>query len=83
MACATNDERTAKRVSDAWGTATELRDSTNWAGHRLAPWLGPLTVSRQERARPLLTPGEVMQLSPADERLVSGVHPIRAGKARR
>ena len=30
---ATNDERTAKRVSDALGTATELRDSTNYAGH--------------------------------------------------
>lgn len=40
-------------------------------------------VSRQETARPLLTPGEVMQLSPADELLlVSGVHPIRARKAR-
>src|SRR5260370_9193145 len=40
-------------------------------------------VSRQETARPLLTPGEVMQLPPADELLlVSGVHPIRARKAR-
>jgi type IV secretion system protein VirD4 len=35
---ATNDERTAKRVSDALGTATELRDATNSARHRLAPW---------------------------------------------
>ncbi|MGN5152491.1 conjugal transfer protein TraG [Aeromonas enteropelogenes] len=52
---ATNDERTAKRVSDALGTATEMRDSTNYAGHRLAPWLGHLMVSRQETARPLLT----------------------------
>jgi type IV secretion system protein VirD4 len=83
VAFATNDERTAKRVSDALGTATELRDSTNYAGHRLAPWLGHLMVSRQETARPLLTPGEVMQLPPADELLlVSGVHPIRARKAR-
>lgn len=80
---ATNDERTAKRVSDALGTATETRDSRNYAGHRLAPWLGHLMVSRQETARPLLTPGEVMQLSPADELvLVSGLHPIRAKKAR-
>jgi len=80
---ATNDERTARRVSDALGTATELRDSKNYAGHRLSPWLGHLMVSRQETARPLLTPGEVMQLSPADELvLVSGVHPIRAKKAR-
>src|SRR5271163_1758919 len=59
---ATNDERTAKRVSDALGTATEMRAMKNYAGHRLSPWLGHLMVSRQETARPLLTPGEVMQL---------------------
>jgi type IV secretion system protein VirD4 len=40
-------------------------------------------VSRQETARPLLTPGEVMQLPPTDEIvLVSGCPPIRARKAR-
>ncbi len=83
VAFATNDERTAKRVSDALGTATEMRDSTNYAGHRLSPWLGHLMVSRQETARPLLTPGEVMQLPPIDELLlVSGLYPIRAKKAR-
>ncbi|MGX1101439.1 conjugal transfer protein TraG [Amorphus sp. MBR-141] len=80
---ATNDERTAKRVSDALGTATELRDSTNYAGHRLAPWLGHLMVSRQETARPLMTPGEIMQLPPTDEIvMVAGTPPIRAKKAR-
>ncbi len=80
---ATNDERTARRVSDALGTATELRDSTNYAGHRLAPWLGHLMVSRQETARPLLTPGEIMQLPPTDEIvMVAGTPPIRAKKAR-
>ena len=67
VAFATNDERTAKRVSDALGTATEMRAMKNYAGHRLSPWLGHLMVSRQETARPLLTPGEVMQLPPADE----------------
>jgi type IV secretion system protein VirD4 len=83
VAFSTNDERTAKRVSDTLGTATELRDARNYAGHRLSPWLGHLMVSRQETARPLLTPGEVMQLPPTDELvLVSGVHPIRATKAR-
>jgi type IV secretion system protein VirD4 len=83
VAFATNDERTAKRVSDSLGTATELRDSTNYAGHRLAPWLGHLMVSRQETARPLLTPGEIMQLPPTDEIvMVSGAPPIRAKKAR-
>ena len=80
---ASNDERTAKRVSDALGTATEMRAMKNYAGHRLSPWLGHLMVSRQETARPLLTPGEVMQLPPDDELvLVSGCHPIRAKKAR-
>lgn len=80
---ATNDERTAKRVSDALGTATELRAMKNYAGHRLSPWLGHLMVSRQETARPLLTPGEVMQLPPTDEVvMVAGTPPIRAQKAR-
>jgi type IV secretion system protein VirD4 len=80
---ATNDERTAKRVSDALGTATEMRAMKNYAGHRLSPWLGHLMVSRQETARPLLTPGEVMQLPPADEIvMVAGTSPIRAKKVR-
>jgi len=80
---APNDERTAKRVSDALGTATEMRAMRNYAGHRLSPWLGHLMVSRSETARPLLTPGEVMQLPPADEIvMVAGTPPIRAKKAR-
>lgn len=80
---ATNDERTAKRVSDALGTATEMRAMKNYAGHRLSPWLGHLMVSRQETARPLMTPGEIMQLPPDDEIvLVSGAPPIRGKKAR-
>lgn len=80
---ATNDERTAKRVSDALGTATEMRAMRNYAGHRLSPWLGHLMVSRSETARPLLTPGEIMQLPPADEIvMVAGTPPIRAKKAR-
>ncbi len=80
---ATNDERTAKRISDALGTATELRAMKNYAGHRLSPWLGHLMVSRTETARPLLTPGEVMQLPPNEEIvMVSGLPPIRGTKAR-
>ncbi|RZN31421.1 conjugal transfer protein TraG [Bradyrhizobium sp. Leo121] len=80
---ATNDERTAKRVSDALGTATEMKAMKNYAGHRLNPWLGHLMVSRQETARPLLTPGEVMQLPPLDEIvMVAGTPPIRAKKVR-
>ncbi|MBN8968102.1 MAG: conjugal transfer protein TraG [Rhizobiales bacterium] len=80
---ATNDERTAKRVSDALGTATEMKAMKNYAGHRLSPWLGHLMVSRSETARQLLTPGEIMQLPPSDEIvMVAGTPPIRAKKAR-
>jgi type IV secretion system protein VirD4 len=83
IAFSSNDERTAKRISDALGTATELRAQRNYAGHRLSPWLSHVMVSRQETARPLLTPGEVMQLPPADELvLVSGLAPIKAKKLR-
>ena len=80
---ATNDERTAKRVSDALGTATEMKAMKNYAGHRLSPWLGHMMVSRSETARQLLTPGEIMQLPPSDEIvMVAGIPPIRAKKAR-
>ena len=83
VAFASNDERTARRISDALGAATELRAQKNYAGHRLSPWLGHLMVSRQETARQLLTPGEVMQLPPEDEIvMVSGHPPIRAKKIR-
>jgi type IV secretion system protein VirD4 len=81
VAFSSNDERTAKRISDALGTATELRAQRNYAGHRLSPWLGHVMVSKQETARALLTPGEVMQLPPQDELvLVSSLPPIRAKK---
>jgi len=40
-------------------------------------------VSRQETSRPLLTPGEVMQLSPNEAIvMVSGLRPVRARKVR-
>jgi type IV secretion system protein VirD4 len=83
VAFAPNDERTAKRLSDALGTATELKRQTNLSGKRLSAWLSHTTISQQETPRPLLTPGEVLQL-PQDEALVlvSGVPPIRARKLR-
>ncbi|WP_298193141.1 conjugal transfer protein TraG [Novosphingobium sp.] len=83
VAFAANDERTAKRVSDALGTATEQRSMKNYAGHRLAPWLGHVMVSRSETARPLLTPGEIQQFSEDEELVfVASTPPIRAAKAR-
>jgi type IV secretion system protein VirD4 len=83
VAFATSDERTAKRISDALGTKTEIRAQRNYAGHRLAPWLSHLMVSRQESARALLTPGEIMTLPETDEIvMVSGHPPICAKKLR-
>jgi type IV secretion system protein VirD4 len=81
VAFAPNDERTAKRISDLLGTATELRAQRNFSGRRWSAWLPHTTVSEQETPRPLLTPGEVLQL-PRDEALVlvSGTPPIRARK---
>jgi type IV secretion system protein VirD4 len=83
VAFSTNDERTAKRLSDALGTATHQRAMRSYGGNRMAAWLPHVTESSQETARPLLTPGEIMQL-PANEALliVSGCPPIRAQKLR-
>ncbi|MDP3736403.1 MAG: IncP-type conjugal transfer protein TraG [Hyphomonadaceae bacterium] len=83
VAFACNDERTAKRLSDMLGVTTESRAQMNYAGSRMAPWLGHTMVSRQEVPRPLLTPGEVMQLPPNEELVfVGGSPPIRANKLR-
>ncbi len=83
VAFATNDERTAKRISESLGTATQQRAQRNYTGHRLAPWLSHVMVSRQETSRPLLTPGEIMQLPPDDELLmIASLPPIKAKKLR-
>ena len=78
-----NDERTAKRLSETLGTTTQLRAQRNYSGRRLAAWLSHMSLSEQETGRPLLTPGEILQL-PADDALVlvSGHPPIRAQKLR-
>ena len=83
VAFAPNDERTAKRLSDALGTATEMRAQRNLSGRRLSAWLSHTSISEQETPRPLLTAGEILQL-PADDALVmvSGTPPIRARKLR-
>lgn len=83
IAFSTNDERTAKRISEALGTKTQLRSQKNYTGHRLAPWLSHMMVSRQETQRALMTPGEVMQMPPSDEIvMVSGCLPFLAKKLR-
>src|SRR5690606_19351084 len=83
VAFAPNDERTARRLSDMLGVSTQVHPHRSYGGARGALWLDHVTVSRQAIARPLLTPGEVMQL-PADEELVmvAGHPPLRARKLR-
>jgi type IV secretion system protein VirD4 len=48
VAFAANDERTAKRISDSLGTATEQKAQRNYADNRLAVWLGHVMESRQK-----------------------------------
>jgi type IV secretory pathway TraG/TraD family ATPase VirD4 len=69
------------RIADL--TAGDRPTTLYLAGHRLAPWLSHLMVSRQETPRPLLTAGEVVRLLSSDELvLMSGCPPIQAKKAR-
>jgi hypothetical protein len=56
-------------LSDALGTATEERHQRNLSGRRFSAWLSHTTSSHQETARPLLTPGEILQL-PREDSLV-------------
>jgi type IV secretion system protein VirD4 len=83
VAFAPNDERTARRLSDALGTTTELRHHKNVSGKRFSLFLPHVSLAEQETPRPLLTAGEILQL-PQDDALVlvSGTPPIRARKLR-
>ncbi len=80
---APNDERTAKRLSETLGTATEQRTLRGYTGSRSAFWFTHASISEQDMPRPLLTPGEILQL-PQDQAviLVSGCPPIKAEKLR-
>lgn len=83
VAFAANNDRTARRISDLLGAKTEQRHQRNYAGHRLAPWLSHVMVSQQETQRALMTPGEILQLSPRQALiLVAGTPPVRASKLR-
>jgi type IV secretion system protein VirD4 len=78
---AANDDKTAKRISDLLGQATEKKMQRTYSGTGL--WLTNRSESEQEYARPLLTPAEVTQL-PQDDGilLVGGLPPYRAKKVR-
>ena len=67
---AANDDRTAKRISDLLGQATEKKLQRSYSGSGL--FLTNRSESEQEYARPLLTPAEVNQLSQDDGILLVG-----------
>jgi len=78
---AANDDKTAKRISDLLGQATERKTQKSRSGSGL--FLTNRSVSEQEYARPLLTPAEVTQLSQDDGILfIGGLLPYRAKKVR-
>ncbi|MGA2451538.1 MAG: IncP-type conjugal transfer protein TraG [Polyangiaceae bacterium] len=81
LAYAANDDRTARRISDLLGLATEKRLQKSFSGSGL--FLTHRSESEHEYGRPLLTPAEVTQL-PQDDGilLVGGRLPYRARKVR-
>jgi len=81
FAYAANDDKTAKRISDLLGQATEKKMQRSYSGSGL--FLTHRSESEQEFARSLLTPAEVNQLSQDDGILmVGGLLPYRARKVR-
>ena len=75
-----NDGNTPEFISKMLGTKTEAVENQNYSGHRLNVWLGRVSITTSQTARPLLTPGEVLQL-PKDKEIifVGGCPPILAG----
>jgi type IV secretion system protein VirD4 len=78
---AANDDKTAKRISDLLGQATETRLQRSYSGSGF--FLTHRSESVHEYGRPLLTPAEVNQL-PQDDGilLIGGLLPYRARKVR-
>lgn len=81
VAFASNDERTARRISDLLGVQTAVKDQQSLSGPRNSMLLRNMSVSKQEFARPLLTPDEVMQLPNSKELIfTASTPPILANK---
>lgn len=76
-----NDDHTAERISKLLGQATHASEHVSRSGERFAWIKKQESTSVQEHARPLLTPGEVLQLPPEEALLfVGGLFPYRAKK---
>jgi len=74
-----NDGNTPEFISKMLGAKTEAVENQSYSGHRLNAWLGRVSISTSQIGRPLLTPGEVLQLSKEKEIIfVGGCPPIMA-----
>ena len=73
-----NDDRTAKRISDLIGQATQTKMQRSFSGGSL---FGKVNHSEHEHGRALLTPDEILRLSYEDALLfVGGMAPYLARK---
>lgn len=78
-----NDNETASQISKLLGISTEIRKNISKTGKRMDVVLDSINQTQMEVGRPLLTPGEVLTMSP-DECLViqSGRHPYKGKKVK-
>lgn len=83
IAFASNDDRTAKRISDLLGQSTQTKKTQSLSGKRASFSLDNKSESEVEFARSLMTPGEVLQLD-TNRAIVmlAGQPPILAHKIR-
>ena len=65
IAYAPNQLETAEVLSRMTGTKTVQKASFNFSGHRLAPIMGHVNATVDQIERPLMTPDEILRLSPA------------------
>ncbi len=81
IAFASNDDRTAKRISDLLGVTTETKRQSSVSGRRASFLFSNSSQSDLSFARPLLTPSEINQLDETKEIIfVAGKPPILAKK---
>lgn len=83
IAFASNDDRTAKRISDLLGQATWTKKTQSLSGKRSSFSFDNKSESEVEFARSLMTPGEVTQLDTTRAIvMLAGEPPILAHKIR-
>lgn len=78
---APNTVETAEYISKSLGQTTEEFSTQSEGGKKGSLWMTNVNVSHHYTARPLMTPGEVMELPPTDAILLMGGNaPIRCNK---